>query len=127
MQKIAEIPDVSSEAQIQEIKKSFFAFRNGVVADVLRRAGMPYKVIFGLQIPQLAEIARGLTPSMALADRLWEDSEVRESRILACYLYPVEMVTEEKARNLLGSVRTPEERDMLNFRLIRHLPYNLSR
>ncbi len=110
---------------LQEIKKSFFVFRNGVIADVLRKAGMPYKVIFGLQIPQLAEIARGLEPSTALADALWADSEVRESRILACYLFPPAEVSEEKARALLASVRTPEERDMLFFRLLNRLPYNL--
>lgn len=110
---------------LQDIKKQFFVFRNGVIADVLRRAGMPYKVIFGLQIPQIADIARTLEPSTTLADALWADLEVRESRILACYLFPPTEVSEEKARALLSSVRTPEERDMLFFRLFRHLPYAL--
>ena len=43
---------------IQEIKKEFFTFRNGFLADTLRKAGMPYAVIFGLNVPQLGDIAR---------------------------------------------------------------------
>ncbi len=108
---------------LQDIKKSFYTFRNGIIADTLRKAGMPYKVIFGLQIPQIAAIARELQPSMELADALWEDKEVRESRILATYLYPREEVTEKKALELLLSVITPEEGDMLAFRLLKHLPF----
>lgn len=108
---------------LQDIKKSFYTFRNGIIADTLRKAGMPYKVIFGLQIPQIAAIAREHHPSMELADALWKDKEVRESRILATYLYPCEEVTEKKAMELLLSAITPEESDMLAFRLLKHLPF----
>ena len=108
---------------LQSIKKDFFVFRNGIVADTLRKAGMPHKVIFGLQIPQIAAIAKDLTPSSELAEALWNDSEVRESRILATYLFPVDEMSLEKATWLLGSVRTPEESDMLAFRLLKRLPF----
>ena len=108
---------------LQSIKKDFFVFRNGIVADTLRKAGMPHKVIFGLQIPQIAAIAKDLTPSSELAEALWNDSEVRESRILATYLFPVDEMSLEKATLLLGSVRTPEESDMLAFRLLKRLPF----
>ncbi len=108
---------------LQSIKKDFFVFRNGIVADTLRKAGMPHKVIFGLQIPQIAAIAKDLTPSSELAEALWNDSEVRESRILATYLFPVDEMSMEKATWLLGSVRTQEESDMLAFRLLKRLPF----
>ena len=108
---------------LQSIKKEFFVFRNGIVADTLRKAGMPHKVIFGLQIPQIAAIAKDLTPSSELAEALWNDSEVRESRILATYLFPVDEMSLEKAIWLLGSVRTQEESDMLAFRLIKRLHF----
>ena len=108
---------------MQEIKRSFFVFRNGVVADTLRKAGMPHKIIFGLQIPQIADIARGLAPSMSLAKELWDDSDVRESRLLAKYLFPAYEITEEMALELMRSVRTPEESDMLSFRLLKRLPF----
>lgn len=108
---------------IQSIKKEFFAFRNGIIADALRKAGMPYKTIFGLQIPQLAQIARSYKPSMEIADELWNDKDVRESRLLATYLFPIGQISEEKALELMRYAQTPEESDMLAFRLLKRLPY----
>lgn len=84
---------------------------------------MPYPIIFGLQIPQLAQIARGLQPSMELADKLWSDRNVRESRILAAYLFPLENVDMEKALSLARDVLTQEEADMLAFRIFKRLPF----
>lgn len=107
---------------MKEIKHLFFTYRNGAVADTLRRYGMPYKVIFGLEIPRIAEIARGLEPSAGLADKLWEDREVRESRILATYLFPVSETDIEKAVRLAADTRTQEEADMLAFRLFKRMP-----
>lgn len=108
---------------MKEIKHLFFTYRNGAVADTLRRYGTPHRVIFGLDVPRIAEIARGLTPSMALATRLWDDSEVRESRLLAAYLFPPSEVTEELAMDLALACRTQEEADMLTFRLLKRLPF----
>lgn len=108
---------------IQSIKKEFFAFRNGIIADALRKAGMPYKTIFGLQIPQLAQIARSYKPSMEIADELWNDKDVRESRLLATYLFPIDNISKEKAIDLMRSTQTPEESDMLSFRLLKRLPF----
>lgn len=108
---------------MKEIKHLFFTYRNGAMADTLRRYGMPHKMIFGLEIPRIAEIARGLTPSAELADALWADRDVRESRLLAAYLFPVDSMTEEKALALAAGVRTQEEADMLAFRLFKRLPF----
>lgn len=108
---------------MKEIKHLFFTYRNGMMADTLRRFGMPYRTIFGLEIPRIAEIARGLAPSAELADALWADREVRESRLLAAYLFPVETMTEEKAVALAADARTQEEADMLAFRLFKRLPF----
>ena len=107
---------------VRQIKQQFFAFRNGILADALRKQG-PYEIIFGLQIPQIAEIARSLTPSMELARTLWEDSKVRESRLLATYLFPVEEIDLEKALSLSSEANTVEEADMLAFRLLKRLPF----
>ncbi len=108
---------------MQKIKHRFFTYRNGMLADTLRGHGDPHKVIFGLEIPRIAEIARTLQPDMELALRLWDDREVRESRLLATYLFPVDAVDEKLAMKLCGEVRTREEADMLAFRLLKRLPY----
>lgn len=109
--------------ELSEIKKEFFSLRNGMIADTLRKAGMPYKMIFGLNVPQLAEIARRLVPSEPLAESLWRDREVRESRLLATYLFPPEQMSLQKALQLAADIRTPEEGDMLAFRIFKRLPF----
>lgn len=111
---------------LNEIKKEFFALRNGIIADTLRKAGMHYKVIFGLQIPQIAGIASKFTPSVELAMELWEDRNVRESRLLASYLFPLESVDMRMALELASDVRTQEEADMLAFRIFRRLDFTES-
>ncbi len=108
---------------IKDIKHQFMVFRNGIVADTLRNAGMDYHIIFGLQLPQLSGIARTVTPDLSVAQELWNDRNVRESRLLACYLFPKEKVSEELALKLAESVQTFEEADILCFRLLRYLPF----
>lgn len=98
-------------------------YRNGIIADALRKAGMTYDIIFGLQLPQLAGIARDIEPSMDLAMQLWNDRKIRESRLLACYLFPAKEMTESMALELAESVQTKEEADILCFRLLRRLPF----
>lgn len=122
--------ETTEPSLLKEIKKSFFTFRNGIVADTLRKAGMPYKMIFGLQIPQIAAISREMLASFgddpekrgAVAEALWADRDVRESRILAPYIYDPEQISVDKALELAANIRTREEADMLAFRLFKRMP-----
>lgn len=112
---------------MQAIKKLFYTYRNGVVAEALRRYGIPHKVIFGLQVPQVQQIAQQLTfdtPASRrdMADRLWADREVRESRMLACYLFDPMQITPAEAIALACDTRTQEEADMLAFRVLKRMP-----
>ena len=108
---------------VQEIRKTFFAYRNGMLADSLRFHGDPHEVIFGLEIPRIAEIARMNQPSAELADELWADRESRECRLLASYLFPVEETGMEKCIALAADVRNQEEADMLAFRLFKRVAF----
>ncbi|MDE6370251.1 MAG: hypothetical protein K2K92_02035, partial [Duncaniella sp.] len=74
---------------IQTIKRRFFAMRNGVIADTLRKAGLPYRIIFGLNLPQIAEIAEETGADEALARQLWADTGTRESMMLAPMIFPL--------------------------------------
>lgn len=98
------------------------AFRNGIIADTLRKAGYPYNVIFGLNLPQLSQIAKSFYANHELAAALWQDKNVRESRLLATYLFPTD-ITEDEAKQLIDDLQTNEEADMLAFRLLKKLPY----
>lgn len=107
---------------IRDIKKEFMTYRNGVIADTLRQAGWPHKIIFGLNLPQLTEIARSLlVPDPELAQSLWADREVRESRLLASFLFDPQMA-EEEVKKVCADVRTREEADLLAFRWLRKHP-----
>jgi hypothetical protein len=104
--------------QIAQIKQQFMALRNGIIGDTYRRAGINcYDVIFGLNVPQLGEIARSITPSNQLADALWADKKVRESRLLSAWLWEKESVSPELIERLLGEAQTNEERNILTWRL----------
>ncbi|MCM1076870.1 MAG: hypothetical protein NC411_05875 [Bacteroides sp.] len=111
--------------QIQEIKRRFFAMRNGIVADTIRKAGLQYKMVFGLNLPQIAEIASGIEPSRELAEQMWADSRTRESMLLAPMIYPRDELSRERASEMLRESPTTEVSDILSHRLLRHTPYAL--
>lgn len=111
-----------------EIRREFYALRNGILADTLRKAGMNLKYIFGLQLPQIKTIADRFRSddageNAALARNLWTDKDCRESRLLACHLMPPSEITREEAEAWTHGITTREEADILAFRLIRHLGY----
>lgn len=111
--------------QIQEIKRRFFAMRNGIVADTMRKGGLGYKMVFGLNLPQIVEIAQALEPSRELAEQFWADSRTRESMLLAPMIYPRGELTRGRAAEMLRESPTTEVTDILCHRLLRHEPYAL--
>lgn len=93
--------------RFQQIKRNFFAMRNGIVADTIRRGGLQYKMIFGLNLPQIADIAATLQHSRELAEELWADIRTRESRLLSPMVYPRDELTRERAAEMLREAQTP--------------------
>lgn len=107
---------------IQQIKRRFFALRNGIIADALRRAGADYKMIFGLNLPQIAEVADMFPHTPELAEELWADRRTRESMLLAPMLYPLDRLDLPTAQRWLSEASTPEVADMLCHKLLRRFP-----
>lgn len=96
------------------------AYRNGIVADVYRKAGIScYSIIFGLNLPQLKEIAAEAGKDAELAQELWDDTHVRESRLLSTWLWPADMITPELIDRLTRESQTKEERDYIALNLTR--------
>lgn len=112
-----------SFGRIQNVKRRFFALRNGVTADVYRRAGAPHKIIFGLDLVQLRELSLLIGEDAALAEALWANDSTRESRLLASMLYPAEAMDKAKALEWARGVMCLEEADVLCHRLLRRLPF----
>ncbi|MBR6490465.1 MAG: DNA alkylation repair protein [Muribaculaceae bacterium] len=107
----------------KSIRKEFFAYRNGVVADALRHAGDPHQLILGCQLADIISIAGRYEKSVELAQALWGDASHRECRLAAPMLYPVEEFTMETAITWCQSVESYEVADVLCHRLLRHLDY----
>lgn len=113
----------------REIRKEFFAFRNGIIADKLRKAGDPHGMIMGCLLVDVQGIAArtreaiGDTKQLAvLAQELWSDTNSRECRLAAPMLYPAESMTLEQAQQWCSTVETVEVADTLCHKLLRHLP-----
>lgn len=114
---------------MQKVKRRFFAMRNGALAAQLRTAGLNYGVNFGLNIPQIKEIAAETRDSglsslglMRLAEALWDNVTTRESRLLAPMLYPADIMPRELAARWLAEAQTVEVADHLCHSLLRQLP-----
>lgn len=108
------------------IRKHFYALRNGMIADTLRKGGLEQKYIFGLQLPQIKETASQFRPAdeqeaASLAHSLWEDRECREARLLACHIMPPALLPEGEAVKWAEDVSSREEADILAFRLLRYI------
>lgn len=111
--------------RFQLIKRRFFAMRNGVIADVIRKSGAPYPLVFGLNLPQIKEIASELPRETELADQLWADRRTRESLMLAPMVHPLEEMTREKAQRWLEESPSPEITDTLCHSLLRRIGFAL--
>lgn len=109
-------------SEMQLIKRRFFAMRNGVIADALRKGGVTTPIIFGLNLPQIVEIAAMQDCRPELAEQLWADVRTRESRLLAPMVYPVELMSEEDAERWLVTAGNVETADIVCHRLLRRHP-----
>ena len=109
------------EKLLSEIHRRFRLAMNGVVSTSMRAKGMPYKVNFGVSLPQMKQIAARYTPDAALARRLWSE-DIRESRLLATFLMPHADFPDDEALRWMRQANTPELSDFLAMNLLQHLP-----
>lgn len=108
---------------MQSVKRHMFAMRNGVIADMLRKSGSPFKIIFGVNLPQLVEIANITGQDSDLAEKLWANSTTRESMLIAPMIMPKETFTLADAYRWIAAVPAREVADILCHRLLRYEPY----
>lgn len=73
--------------QLRGVKQELHAMMNGPVSNSMRSMGLNYKVIFGVELPRLQQIAETLPHTAELAAALWKEN-IRECRLLAGMLMP---------------------------------------
>lgn len=108
---------------LQTVKRRLFAMRNGIISDVLRKAGSPFRIIFGLNLPQIVEIATEIGKDHELARQLWANTTTRESMLIAPMLVPVEEFTIDEARSWAAGIPAAEVADIFCHRLLRHCSF----
>ena len=109
-------------SSLGSIKSELRLYMNGALAQSLRERGLRYRLIFGIELPRLKEIAAHYAPDHDLAQALWKE-DIRECRILAGYLQPVETFLPDLADIWLEAMHDTEIIDYTCMNLFRRLPF----
>ncbi len=107
---------------IKDIRSRLRLAMNGVVSTSMRQKGIDYKLNFGVSLPKIKEIANQYKKDVILAEILWAE-DVRELKILATLLYPIESFTQETAEKWIKEVQHQEIAEQYCHNLLQHLPY----
>ena len=95
---------------------------NGMVSQSMREKGLDYKLNFGIELPRLKEIAARYEKNHDVAQALWKEN-IRECKILAGMLQPVETFYPEIADIWVEDMRYPEIAELTCMTLFQELPY----
>ncbi len=106
----------------QEVKLMLRAVMNGPLSQSLREKGLKYRIIFGVEWPRLLTLAQEIGKDHQLAQDLWKE-DIRECRLLAGLVQPVETFYPDIADIWLESMHYPEEAQYTVLSLFQHLPY----
>lgn len=107
--------------QLSKVHALFRGRQNVVVSNLLREHGYIYKVAFGCSLPDIKSVARmlsegaveGLTAGKDLAEALWTDDAIRESKLCAPMVFPRGEMDLATAERWSLSIPTPEVADVV--------------
>ena len=115
-----------TQSQLSAIHRMFRSRQNVYTSSLLRQHGYLYKVAFGCSLPDVKELAAVVRAGIddaespffgldltELAEALWADVNIRESRLMAPMLYPRGSVTVEVAVRWAQQIPTPEVADVV--------------
>ncbi len=117
---------MTAEETIREIKHELHANMNGVASRYMRSSGLAYHVNFGVELPRLREIAAQFRPDRQVAQQLWHEN-VRESKILATILMPVEDFLPDLCDEWVRQIPNAEVAQMAVLNLFSRLPYAMEK
>lgn len=108
--------------QLKDIKTLLRLSMNGAVSQSMREKGLVYKLNFGVELPRIKGIAAIYEKDHALAQALWKE-DIRECKILAGLLQPVDTFLPEIADIWVDTIPTVEIAELTSMNLFQHLPY----
>ena len=92
---------------------------NGVASAAMRQTA-DYRVNWGVELPRLQALAAEYGKNHDLAQALWKES-VRECKILAAMVQPVETFDEELAEIWIENIHTAEMAQIAGLYLFQYL------
>ena len=114
--------DETITEQLRNIKRSLRGVMNGPVSASMREKGLTYKVNFGVELPRLQQMAAGLPHTYELAAALWKE-DIRECRLLAGMLMPVEAFGDDLAEVWVEQMHFVEEAECTVMHLFARAPW----
>ena len=108
--------------QLKDIKTQLRLSMNGAVSQSMREKGLVYKLNFGVELPRIKGIAAAYEKNHTLAQALWKE-DIRECKILAGLLQPVETFLPEIADIWIDTMPTVEIAELTSMNIFQHLPY----
>jgi 3-methyladenine DNA glycosylase AlkD len=111
-----------TERQLKQIRRSVYLKMNGVTADRMKLDGLVYVKNYGVSLPELKQMTAKIPQDKALAEALWRD-KVRETMLLATFVYPVEEFNENRAEEWVADVVTLELAENLSRNLLGKVSY----
>ena len=108
--------------QLKDIKTQLRLSMNGAVSQSMREKGLVYKLNFGVELPRIKMIAESYEKNHDLAQALWKE-DIRECKILAGMLQPIETFYPEIADIWVENIRNIEIAELTCMNLFQHLPY----
>ena len=113
---------MKKEDIIRSLRNDLRLSMNGVAAASMREKGIDYRMNFGVDLMRIGEIAKGYEADKDLAEELWAE-DVRELKILASMLYPIDQYRYEAAERWVAAITNQELREQLCRNLFQKLPF----
>jgi|SRR5690554_901188 len=107
---------------IKQIRTDLRLSMNGAVSASMRDKGVNYRMNFGVGIPRIKQISEKYGKDKQLAEILWSE-DVRELKILATMIYPLEEFSIEDANKWISVNLDQEMREQLCKNLFQYLTY----
>lgn len=108
--------------KLKDIRTQLRLGMNGVVSQSMREKGLVYKLNFGVELPRIKMIAALYEKDHDLAQALWKE-DIREFKILAGLLQPVDSFYHEIADIWVEDIRNIEIAELTVMNLLQHLSY----
>ncbi len=108
--------------QLKAIKTEFRLSMNGKASQSMRESGFKYKLNFGVELPRIKAIAANFPKDFHLAQALWNE-DIRECKITAALLMPVEDFTIDMAELWVEQINNIEIAELTVMNLFQKLSY----